>query len=306
VRTLGNGYGMVTDKVRQKFTGKERDNETGLDYFEARYYGSLYGRFTSPDEFTGGPDELYDFAEVAADNPTFYAELDEPQSLNKYQYCYNNPINNVDPDGHGVIGKFIKVAVKVAKTGDAAAAFVDNVNDAKTLVSSDASTGDRVAAGLSLASEVLPVSFGDLKDTYKGLKAGLNKAEEFIGTFGHHRDLQKVVAGANGKIQSHHIIQEATVKPLPGYVPGNAPAIVLQGPSIIRETQHGKTRKVQKQRGGGTYAAERRIGYKALRKAGLKPEHARKQIEEAVKYFGSIGVTGSTQTNVPKKDRAKP
>ncbi|MGH9930916.1 MAG: RHS repeat-associated core domain-containing protein, partial [Pyrinomonadaceae bacterium] len=83
-----------------KFTQKERDNETGLDYFLARYYSSNQGRFTSPDEFTGGPDELYDFAEDASENPTFYADLTNPQSLNKYQYTYNNPINLTDDDGH--------------------------------------------------------------------------------------------------------------------------------------------------------------------------------------------------------------
>jgi hypothetical protein len=43
---------------------------------------------------------LYDFAEDAADNPTFYADLSNPQSLNKYQYSYNNPLRYVDPDGH--------------------------------------------------------------------------------------------------------------------------------------------------------------------------------------------------------------
>jgi RHS repeat-associated protein len=96
-----NGYSLAqSPQPRQQFTSKERDSETGLDYFAARYYGSLYGRFTSPDEFTGGPDELYDFADAAADNPTFYADLTYPQSLNKYQYCYNNPLTTVDPDGH--------------------------------------------------------------------------------------------------------------------------------------------------------------------------------------------------------------
>ena len=39
------------DIVNQKFTGKERDNETGLDYFGARYMSSAQGRFTSPDPF---------------------------------------------------------------------------------------------------------------------------------------------------------------------------------------------------------------------------------------------------------------
>ncbi|MGH9931723.1 MAG: RHS repeat-associated core domain-containing protein, partial [Pyrinomonadaceae bacterium] len=47
-RTTTLGY-SATDGVRQKFTQKERDNETGLDYFLARYYSSTQGRFTSPD-----------------------------------------------------------------------------------------------------------------------------------------------------------------------------------------------------------------------------------------------------------------
>jgi RHS repeat-associated protein len=89
-----------SQQPRQQFTGKERDSETGLDYFLARYYSPIQGRFTSPDEFTGGPDELYDFAWLASDNPTFYADLTDPQSLNKYQYTYNNPLFYTDPDGH--------------------------------------------------------------------------------------------------------------------------------------------------------------------------------------------------------------
>jgi RHS repeat-associated protein len=100
-RQSTNGYLISgSNAPRQQFTGKERDSETGLDYFEARYYGSIHGRFTSPDEFTGGPDDLYDFADAASNNPTFYADLTDPQSLNKYQYCYNNPLTTVDPDGH--------------------------------------------------------------------------------------------------------------------------------------------------------------------------------------------------------------
>ena len=45
---------------------------------------------------------MYDSADSASDNPTFYADIADPQSLNKYLYCYNNPLAYVDPDGHGV------------------------------------------------------------------------------------------------------------------------------------------------------------------------------------------------------------
>ncbi len=93
----GAGY-VGGNNPRQKFGSKERDAETGLDFFEARYFSSIQGRFTSPDEFTGGPVEL--FTLTASANPTFYSDLTHPQSLNKYQYCYNNPLRYIDSDGH--------------------------------------------------------------------------------------------------------------------------------------------------------------------------------------------------------------
>jgi RHS repeat-associated protein len=98
VRSPGLGY--TADSVRQKFTQKERDNETGLDYFNARYYSSNQGRFTSPDEFAGGPDELFVRSGDSKKQAIPYAELAQPQSLNKYAYVYNNPCRYTDPDGH--------------------------------------------------------------------------------------------------------------------------------------------------------------------------------------------------------------
>jgi RHS repeat-associated protein len=68
-------------------TGKERDQETGNDYFEARYYGVNTGRFMSPD-----------WSSTPEDMP--YAKLTNPQSLNLYSYMYNNPIIGADPTGH--------------------------------------------------------------------------------------------------------------------------------------------------------------------------------------------------------------
>lgn len=82
-------------------TQKERDMETGLDYFLARYYSSTQGRFTSPDEFAGGPDQVGVLGSGASEKQALpYAEITNPQSLNKYQYSFNNPLNYTDADGH--------------------------------------------------------------------------------------------------------------------------------------------------------------------------------------------------------------
>src|SRR5208337_4054009 len=75
------------DSNHYKFTGKERDTESGNDYFEARYYSSAMRRFMSPDW-------------SAKEEPVPYAKLDNPQSLNLYSYLFNNPLGGVDADGH--------------------------------------------------------------------------------------------------------------------------------------------------------------------------------------------------------------
>ena len=88
--TLGSGglsptgpeYPAGADIAAQKFTGKERDAETGLDYFGARYFSGAQGRFTSPDD-------------VFADQ-----HAADPQSWNLYAYVRNNPLRGIDLDGH--------------------------------------------------------------------------------------------------------------------------------------------------------------------------------------------------------------
>ncbi len=98
---------------------------------------------------------------------------------------------------------------------------------------------------------------------------------------------------------AHHIIQDAAVRDLPGYNTNAAPGIRLDGPPNVPGTPHNLTRPIQRELGGGTYGAERRIGYKALRKAGESRENARRLIEEADDYFRSIGVDRNTPTRIP-------
>jgi RHS repeat-associated protein len=62
-----------------KFTGKERDSESGLDNFGARYNSSQYGRFMTPDPMGG--------------------HYEDPQTLNRYSYVRNNPLSLTDPTG---------------------------------------------------------------------------------------------------------------------------------------------------------------------------------------------------------------
>jgi RHS repeat-associated protein len=77
----------TTSFLPSRSTGKERDSESGNDYFEARYYSSAMGRFMSPDW-------------SAKEEPVPYANLNEPQSLNLYAYAGNNPLTRADADGH--------------------------------------------------------------------------------------------------------------------------------------------------------------------------------------------------------------
>ena len=73
--------GSLTSPTEQHFTGKERDSESGNDYFGARYYASSLGRWMSPDP------------------TTFSLEPENPQSWNKYSYAFNRPLTHVDSDG---------------------------------------------------------------------------------------------------------------------------------------------------------------------------------------------------------------
>jgi RHS repeat-associated protein len=74
------------DSNHYKFTGKERDSETQLDYFGARYYSNGLGRWISADW-------------SATPVPVPYADLTNPQTLNLYRYP-SNPETYADPDGH--------------------------------------------------------------------------------------------------------------------------------------------------------------------------------------------------------------
>ena len=80
VRTTAQKY-AGTAGIRKRYTGYERDDESGLDYAQARYYNNAHGRFTSVDPLTAS------------------ATIKNPQTFNRYSYALNSPYKFTDPLG---------------------------------------------------------------------------------------------------------------------------------------------------------------------------------------------------------------
>ena len=80
-RSTALKYGTSTDDVRQKFTGYQKDEETGLDFAEARMYENRYGRFTAVDPLLAS------------------GKSANPQSFNRFIYVGNRPLLLTDPFG---------------------------------------------------------------------------------------------------------------------------------------------------------------------------------------------------------------
>jgi len=89
-RTTAQGY-TNNDVVRQKFTSKERDIETGLDFLEARYYASTQGRFTSIDPYNIVM-ERQNATDAKKAQSQFITYLSNPQRWARYTYALNNPL----------------------------------------------------------------------------------------------------------------------------------------------------------------------------------------------------------------------
>jgi RHS repeat-associated protein len=102
------------DATEHHYTGKERDTESGNDYFGARYYASTMGRFMSPDWST-------------VPVPIPFADITNPQSLNLYSYVGNDPLTRLDSDGHVVVDKGITY-VPYSVTGATADEAIANAN----------------------------------------------------------------------------------------------------------------------------------------------------------------------------------
>jgi RHS repeat-associated protein len=120
----------------RRFTGKERDAETGLDYFGARYFRPNIGRFTSVDP-------------AVNQKAAFF----EPQRWHRYAYVWNNPLRFIDPDG--------REGAELAQNRDIQALLsgrmsIEEYNDRAAARAAGAAVG-LATVGAVMAPQLLPV-----------------------------------------------------------------------------------------------------------------------------------------------------
>jgi len=119
---------------------------------------------------------------MASANPTFYADFTNPQSLNKYAYCYNNPLRYLDPDGHApdprdslrfwmlspvIAWEGAKQLARDAVVGFGKAWYNDKIGERFTLTQNESFGAEAVQLGLGFA---LPKIGGRIELT--GTKSG--------------------------------------------------------------------------------------------------------------------------------------
>jgi RHS repeat-associated protein len=127
-RTESQKYSVIgSDNVRKRFTGYEKDQETGLDFAEARYYNNQHGRFTAVDPLLAS------------------GKSANPQTFNRYVYVMNSPLRLTDPTGMQVGTN----SLKPCNTGEKCTGTYDSKT--KTVSSFDP------VANVSIQAEMEPI-----------------------------------------------------------------------------------------------------------------------------------------------------
>jgi len=121
-----------TLNVKHKFTGQELDEETGLYNYGARYYDPEIGRFVSADSIV--------------------QDYTDPQTLNRYSYCRNNPVIITDPSGNIFIIDDIIIAAVTYVVANAAVIAEGAAIGAAIGGASAAVTGGNILQGMALGA----------------------------------------------------------------------------------------------------------------------------------------------------------
>ena len=166
---------------RFKFTGKERDEESGYDYFGARNYTSAASIWTSPDPL-----------------------LDKYPEISSYAYCHWNPVKYVDPNG-----KWVETAWDVANVVMGVESFVSNIHQGNVA----GAVVDGVGVVLDAVATVLPVAPGGAGTAIKTLRAADKVSSVIpktrIATKNNYRRALQDATGKIGKgYEAHHTLPQ--------------------------------------------------------------------------------------------------
>jgi RHS repeat-associated protein len=179
-----------------KFTGKRRDTESQLDYFGARYYSNVLGRFSSPD-WSAKPVSIP------------YADLKNPQTLTQYAYVRNSPNSFVDKDGHVITVK-----------GDEQKRYVKDLEKATGLTIAADKNGklsitkapDKLSAVAKQIQKIIQdpkhnVNINALSESSSGVVVG-----QFYGHGSQTLDFKSIgqISGKGGATETSAIIHETT------------------------------------------------------------------------------------------------
>lgn len=209
-------YGLGDDGVRQKFTGKERDVETGLDYFYARHYSSLSGRFMSVDP--------YDPLTQPGGLETY---LTQPQNWNRYTYGLNNPLKYIDPDGENPLLAAAAAGAALGALAGGGLELVKQLASGKSLKEVNWRKVGAAAAGGAVVGAVAGMTGGLSLLSASGAMAGASvlggvvdrglDGDPTTGAFDKSEMTIDLVAGFAGGVIGHRALKYAR-KYVPGFI----------------------------------------------------------------------------------------
>lgn len=161
--------------TRRSFTGQYRD-DTGLLFYNARYYDPGIGRFVSADSIVPSAGSLTVTPNDAVATKAWGEKgaAGNPQELNRYSYVNNNPVGAGDPTGHcllvcalvgGAIGAGVAYGVQVyqnTQSGmDIQHAMTTNINGAAIITGAAAGAVIGGTMGMASAGAVTGYTVGN-------------------------------------------------------------------------------------------------------------------------------------------------
>ena len=283
IGTTGNTVNLY------RYTGQQWDPDLGMYYLRARYYRPELGRFWTMDSYEGSQRD--------------------PLSLHKYLYCHGEPLDNIDPSGHGDMSSFM---ITMSTWGAMATMLVYRAApllNRATVIAFEATSGNTVMLGGGGAVVALKqgTKMGGVGwATWQWIGNLLKGQRAQVGTY---KELTKVLEKTGQ--QANHLNQAAAFPKIP-YDEGVAAAI--QGTTAVKTTAHHlyhesleafwKAFRKNGSRFGDlpTNAEYDAAMRKALETAGETPENIEtlaKLAGEARKFFGYFDGPGGFLPDIP-------